>query len=95
MLVLTRRPGESVVVGHEVTITVLEVRQDQVRIGVDAPRSVTIHRQEVYDQIVRENAGAVTSADAARKLAEQGPGAGGRPPPRPGTPRGDKPPPDQ
>ncbi len=91
MLVLTRRPGESVVVGHEVTVTVLEVRQDQVRIGVDAPRSVSIHRQEVYDQIVRENASAVTSADAAHELAKRGGGAPS-PPRRPRTGRQERPP---
>lgn len=77
MLVLTRRPGESVVIGNDVVVTVLEVRGDQVRVGVSAPRSVQVHREEVHRQIQQENAAAVASAgDAARVLSR-------RPPPRP------------
>ena len=70
MLVLTRRPGESIIIGNDITVTVLEVRNEQVRIGVDAPRSVQVHREEIYAQIARENAAAVqgarTTADALR-----------------------------
>jgi carbon storage regulator len=68
VLVLTRRSGESIVIGHEVVITVLEVRSDQVRIGIDAPRSVQVHREEVFRQVARENAAAVASADRARTM---------------------------
>lgn len=68
MLVLTRRGGESIVIGNEVTVTVLEVRGDQVRIGIDAPKTVPIHREEVYVQVQHENRGAVASAARAADL---------------------------
>jgi carbon storage regulator len=82
MLVLTRRPGESIVIGNDVVVTVLEVRNDQVRIGIDAPRSVQVHREEVYRQLRQENAAAVASADAARALLAGGRGRGSTPPKR-------------
>ncbi len=56
MLILTRRVGESVVIGDDVTITVLGVKGNQTRIGVDAPREVTVHREEIHERIKRENA---------------------------------------
>jgi carbon storage regulator len=56
MLILTRRVGESVRIGTEVTVTVLEVKGSQVRIGVDAPKNVAVHREEIYERIKRENA---------------------------------------
>lgn len=68
MLVLTRRPGESIVIGQDVVVTVLEVRHDQVRIGIDAPRSVQVHREEVFRQVAAENTAAVASAERARTL---------------------------
>lgn len=71
MLVLTRRTGESLMVGEDVTVTVLEVRHDQVRIGIDAPRSVPVHRREIYEQVVRENATAVATAAQARRMANK------------------------
>lgn len=67
MLVLTRRLRESIVIGNEVTVTVVEIRGDQVRLGIDAPRSVQIHREEVYREIERENTAAVAGADRARQ----------------------------
>lgn len=51
MLILTRRVGESLKIGDDVTITVLSVRGQQVRVGVDAPRTVEVHREEIYDKI--------------------------------------------
>ncbi|MFP5332637.1 MAG: carbon storage regulator CsrA [Acidimicrobiia bacterium] len=54
MLVLTRKAGESIVIGDDVVLTVLEVRGGQVRIGIEAPRDVTIHRAEVHDQVLAE-----------------------------------------
>ncbi|HAV93605.1 MAG TPA: carbon storage regulator [Proteobacteria bacterium] len=51
MLILTRRIGEVLIIGDEVKLTVLGVRGNQVRIGVDAPRSVAVHRKEIYDQV--------------------------------------------
>lgn len=68
MLVLTRKPGESIVIGNEVTVTVVEVRGDQVRLGISAPRSVQVYREEVYREIERENAQAVADATRARSL---------------------------
>jgi carbon storage regulator len=51
MLVLSRKLGESVMIGNEVVITVLEMRGDKVRIGIQAPREVQVHRSEVYEKI--------------------------------------------
>lgn len=51
MLILTRRIGETLIIGDDVKITVLGVRGNQVRIGVDAPRNVSVHRKEIYDQV--------------------------------------------
>lgn len=63
MLVLSRKQGESIIIGNDIVVTVLEVRPDHIRLGIDAPRSVTVHREEVYLEVMRENAAAVASAD--------------------------------
>ena len=57
MLILTRRVGESLVIGDEVAVTVLGVKGNQVRIGVTAPKDVTVHRQEIYERIKKEETG--------------------------------------
>lgn len=54
MLILTRRVGETVMIGGEVTVTVLGVKGNQVRIGVNAPKDVAVHREEIYERIKRE-----------------------------------------
>jgi carbon storage regulator len=69
VLVLSRRVGETIVVGDDVRVTVLDVRGDVVRIGVDAPRSVRVHRQEVLEAVEAANrAAAASSAAAAEAL---------------------------
>jgi carbon storage regulator len=60
MLILTRRVGETLMVGDDVTVTVLGVKGNQVRIGVNAPKNVAVHREEIYDRIQKEQ-----SADGA------------------------------
>lgn len=61
MLVLTRKTDQSIMIGNEVEITILEVRGEQVRVGIRAPRSVQIHRKEVFEQIREAN---ITAIDA-------------------------------
>lgn len=56
MLILTRRVGETVVIGDDVTVTVLGVKGNQVRLGVNAPREVAVHREEIFERIKRERA---------------------------------------
>ena len=65
MLVLSRRTNQSIVIGPDITVTVLEVRGDQVRLGIQAPRDVSVHREEIYAEIRRENqrAAGVQSGD--------------------------------
>lgn len=60
MLVLTRRLNQSIKIGDDIEITVIEVRGDQVRLGVNAPRNVAVHRKEVYLQIQQENKAAAS-----------------------------------
>lgn len=54
MLILTRRVGETIMIGEEVTVTVLGVKGNQVRIGINAPKDVAVHREEIYERIKAE-----------------------------------------
>jgi carbon storage regulator len=57
MLILTRRVGETVVIGNDVDVTVLGVKGNQVRLGIKAPKEITVHREEIYQRIRREQNG--------------------------------------
>ena len=63
MLALSRKQGESIVIGNNIEITVLEAKGDQVKIGISAPKSVTVYRKEIYAQIQEENREAVANLD--------------------------------
>ncbi|HEV3299640.1 MAG TPA: carbon storage regulator CsrA [Planctomycetaceae bacterium] len=54
MLVLSRKKDEKIVIGDNITVMVIEIRGDKVRLGIEAPKEITVHRQEVYDAIKRE-----------------------------------------
>ena len=56
MLILTRRVGETVMIGDDITLTVLGVKGNQVRVGVNAPRNIVVHREEIFERIKREEA---------------------------------------
>jgi carbon storage regulator len=74
MLILTRRTGETVMIGNEVTLTVLGVKGNQVRIGINAPKSVPVHREEIYERIKRELQG-----DANGNVQDEPPPAAKKP----------------
>jgi carbon storage regulator len=65
MLVLSRRVGERLVIGDDIVVTVIEVRSDGVRLGIDAPRSVSVHRAEVLDAVRASNVAATDAGDDA------------------------------
>lgn len=70
MLILTRRVGETVVVGDEITITVLGIKGNQIRCGINAPKRVAVHREEIYERIKREER--CDSGDKSKAVTENG-----------------------
>jgi len=70
VLVLTRHVHQSIVIGHDVVVTVLEVRGDQVRLGITAPKEVQVHREEVFAALTAANRQAATSADELGVLSQ-------------------------
>ena len=68
MLVLTRHVHQSIVIGHDVGVTVLEVRGDQVRLGITAPKEIQVHREEVFAALTAANRQAATSATSSSEL---------------------------
>ena len=76
MLILTRRVGETVMIGDEVTITVLGVKGNQVRIGINAPKHVAVHREEIYERIKREQRAEVADDEAAKTVPSFAPHGG-------------------
>jgi len=72
MLILTRRVGEAVMIGNEVTVTILGVKGNQVRVGVNAPRDVAVHREEIFERIKREDQ-ADDSGSSSKSSDEQDP----------------------
>ncbi len=69
MLILTRRISESVIIGDEVKVTVLGVKGNQVRLGIEAPKTVSVHREEIYQRIQQEKGG-VSSQEGAAQSSE-------------------------
>ena len=63
MLILTRRVGESLIIGDNVTVTVLGVKGNQVRIGINAPKDLSVHREEIYQRIKREQESGIAPPD--------------------------------
>ena len=69
MLILTRRVGETVMIGNDVTVTILGVKGNQVRVGVNAPRDVAVHREEIFERIKREEQGEAGPAPSSTRSA--------------------------
>lgn len=70
MLVLTRKANQSITIGHEIRVTVLEIRGGQVRLGIDAPRETPVNRTEVFESIARENREASRAPDDLDRMKD-------------------------
>ena len=68
MLILSRRPGECITIGHEITVRVLEIKGRQVKLGIEAPPHIPVHRLEVYEKIQEENIRAASAPDQLEEL---------------------------
>jgi carbon storage regulator len=72
MLVLSRQRDESIMIGDKVIITIVDIRGDKVRLGIEAPQEVPVHRQEVYDAIKRDGPQSVRAKERERQTAQGG-----------------------
>lgn len=70
MLVLARRINESIMIGDEIELVVIDIKGDQVKLGIKAPKKITVHRKEIYDEIQRENIAAVSPEFKPEMLKE-------------------------
>ncbi len=70
MLILSRKTNEKIMIGHDISLSIIEIRGDQVKIGVEAPKTVKVFRQEVYDAIQNENRAAATSSVRLDSLSD-------------------------
>lgn len=73
MLVLTRKPNQSIMIGDDIEVTVLEVRGEQVRIGVNAPKHIPVHRREIYEEIQQQRAQAAVYTETDTSAEETPP----------------------
>jgi len=72
VLVLSRQKDESIIIGDDVEVTIVDVRGDKVRLGINAPRSISVHRKEIYEAIQREKAEKAAAEAAAEKMSAEG-----------------------
>lgn len=68
MLVLARRPNQSIMIGDDIEIKIIEVKGEQIKVGINAPRNVTVHRKEVYEEIKSANIAATEAANSQAKI---------------------------
>lgn len=71
MLVLTREAGQSIIIGGQIKVTVVEIRGDQIRLGIDAPRKIAVHREEVFEEIKATNRQAAAARPSDIDLARR------------------------
>ncbi len=71
MLVLTRKKGQALMIGHDIELSIIDIQGDQVRIGINAPKNVTIHRKEIYAEIIKENQSALAGKNTDLAMLNQ------------------------